>query len=210
MFQGAGEVQVSAQFSRGYEAQAAVAVTDHLGIMGNYLYANGTRDEDDSENFISHYLFEGGIGYYENTDRLCFEVYAGYGKGKGVTYDSYTDFIPDDDETTKLIGQYQRFFIQPSIGTNHHKIFNWTGVMRFALVDFTSFTANGQSIELNGNPVLFFEPSFMGKVNFGDSKLFMNFQAGFSIPRQEIDYNYQPFNAGVGLGLRFGAIVKQE
>lgn len=203
MFQGAGEVQVSAQISRGYEAQAGVAITDHLGVIGNVAYVSSGSDDDDDEDFIRHSFYEGGIGYYENSDRLCYEIYAGYGRGKGTTYDTYDFFNPD--EPVRATGHYQRFFIQPAIGSNHHRVFNWTGVMRFSLVDFTEFESGGQTARPDSDPILFIEPSFIGKINFGESKIFANFQAGLSFPRQEIDFDYEPLSFAIGMGLRFGS-----
>ncbi|HET9054110.1 MAG TPA: hypothetical protein VFM90_08055 [Cyclobacteriaceae bacterium] len=199
MFQGAGEVQVAAQLSAGTEAQAAVALTNHVGVMSNFAYVSRTSDEYD--NYIRHSFFEGGIGYFENADRISYEVFAGYGRGKGITYDTYDFGTPDDP--LKVTGRYQRFFIQPAIGTNHKRIFNWSAVMRLSVVDFTDFETGSQSVQIDADPILFFEPAFIGKLNFG-SRLFLNFQAGVSFPRQEIDFDYEPLSLAIGMGLRFG------
>lgn len=199
MFKGAGEVQVAAQLSAGTEAQAAVAITDHIGVMGNFAYVSRTQDEDDD--YIRHSFFEGGVGYFENSDRLSYEVFAGYGRGKGITYDTYDSGTPDDP--LKVTGHYQRFFIQPGIGTNHRKVFNWSAVMRLSIIDFTEFESGGQTEPFNADPILFFEPGFIGKLNFG-STLFLNFQGGISFPRQDIDFDYEPLSLAIGMGLRFG------
>lgn len=204
MFKGAGEVQVAAQLSAGTEAQAAVAITNHIGIMGNFAYVSRTNNEDDD--YIRHSFLEGGVGYFENSDRISYEVFAGYGRGKGITYNTYDLDTPDD--FVKGTGYYQRFFIQPAIGTNHHRVFNWSAVMRLAIVDFTEFESGGQTVQFNSDPILFFEPAFIGKLNFG-STLFLNFQAGVSFPRQEINFDYEPFSLALGMGLRFGG-PKQE
>lgn len=201
MFKGAGEVQVAAQLSAGTEAQAAVAITDHVGLMGNFAYVSRTTDEDDWNDYIRHSFFEGGVGYFENSDRLSYEVFAGYGRGKGVTYDTYDSGSPDDP--LKVTGHYQRFFIQPGIGINHHKVFNWSAVMRLSIIDFTEFESGGQTVSFNSDPILFFEPGFIGKLNFGRT-LFLNFQGGFSFPRQSIDFDYEPVSLAIGMGLRFG------
>ncbi len=199
MFKGAGEIQVAGQISAGTEAQAAVAITDHVGVMGNFAFVSRTNDED--EDYIRHTFFEGGVGYFENSDRLSYEVFAGYGRGKGVTYDTDDSGTPDDP--LKVTGRYQRFFIQPGIGTNHQRVFNWSAVMRLSVIDFTDFESAGQAVHYDSEPVLFFEPGFIGKLNFG-STIFMNFQAGVSFPRKGIDFDYEPLSLALGLGLRFG------
>lgn len=207
MFKKGGEVQVNAQLSgpRGYEAQAGVAVSNHIGLISNVAYVSNTSTSN-RDSYLLHSFFEGGIGYFDNSDRLAYEVYAGYGKGKGTAYDRYDLF--DAHEDIRIDSRYQRFFIQPAIGTNHHRIFNWTGVLRMSVIDFTEFKRDGIEAPA-ADPVLFIEPAFIGKINFGESGIFGNFQAGFSFPRQDIDFDYEPFFLSIGLGLRFNLLGKQ-
>ena len=144
MFQGAGEVQVAAQIGQGYDVQTAVSITDHVGVMANYAYTGNTSvDEDDKEDYIRHNFFEGAIGYYENKGKFGYEIFAGYGKGKGTTYDKY-DFAGGTE--IKATGRYQRFFIQPAIGMNK-SVFNWIVAARFSLVDFTEFSNSTQTFK---------------------------------------------------------------
>lgn len=201
MFKGAGEVQVSGSIGRSYEAQAGVAVTNHIGVVGGFSYTSNTT-VDDTDDYLRHRFYEGGIGYFENSGKLSYEVYAGYGRGAGTAYDSY-DFFDNTNEY-RATGEYQRFYIQPGIGQNKHRIFNWAAVARLSLVDFTSFeTSDGQPIHHdNRDPILFIEPGFIGKINFGESKIFMTFQAGFSFSQRETYIDYEPFSLGLGLGLR--------
>lgn len=210
MFKEGGEVQVNAQLSGtgGYEAQAAAAVSNHVGIMSNFAYVSKTKTND-NDRYIRHSFFEGGIGYFDNSDKLAFEVYAGYGQGKGSAFGRY-DAFDDDDEKIKVRSEYHRFFIQPAIGSNNHKVFNWTGVLRLSVIDFTSFESDGVEGKLSADPVLFIEPAFIGKINFGQSGIYGNFQAGLSFPRQDIDFNYEPFFLSLGLGVRFNLKQKTE
>src|SRR5687767_1839211 len=49
MFTKAGEFQGSIQFGNGIDAQGAVSVTNHIGLMGNFSYANNkSPDPDDN------------------------------------------------------------------------------------------------------------------------------------------------------------------
>lgn len=209
MFKEAGEVQINAQLSgtRGYEAQMGAAVSNHIGIISNIAYAKSSSTTEDGD-YFRHAFFEGGIGYFDNSDKFAFEVYAGYGKGRG-TVDGDFDIFDESDEV-RVRSRYQRFFIQPAIGSNHRRIFNWTGVLRFSVVDFTSFTSNGVEAQLSTDPVLFIEPAFIGKFNFGESGIYANFQGGLSFPRQEIDFDYEPVFVSIGLGVRFSLIGKPK
>lgn len=204
VFTKAGEVQVSGSIGRSYEAQAGVAVTNHIGVTGGFSYVNNTT-VDDTDDYLRHKFFEGGIGYFENAGKFCYEVYAGYGRGEGKSYDN------NDITSGELaIGKYQRFYIQPAIGMNKHRIFNWSAMLRFSFVDFTSFESGGVIYTERQDPVLFIEPGFMGRVNFGNSKMFMTFQAGVSFPQRETYFDHEPVSAGIGLGLRFGALRNSE
>src|SRR5687768_16948983 len=86
MFTKAGEFQASVQIGNGIEAQSAFAITEHFGVMTNYLFVD-QAGFDDEEDFHRHKFFEAGAGYFTNNDESFFEVFAGYGRGKGSSYD---------------------------------------------------------------------------------------------------------------------------
>ncbi len=201
VFTQAGEVQLSGSVGRSFEAQAGVAVTNHIGLTGAFSYVNNTTVDDDDDDYLYHKFFEGGIGYFENSGRFCYEVYAGYGRGEGKSYDNNNVF-----REALATGKYQRFYIQPAIGMNKHRIFNWAAMLRFSFVDFTSFNNGITVVTDRQDPVLFIEPGFMGRVNFGNSNMFMTFQGGISFPQRETYFDHEPVTLGVGLGLRFGAL----
>jgi len=211
MFKEGGEMQLNAQLSgtRGYEAQAGVAVSNHVGIISNIAYAKSSSTTEDDD-YFRHSFFEGGIGYFDNSEKFAFEVYAGYGKGRGTVDGDFEIFDDPDGGEVRVRSRYQRFFIQPAIGSNHRRIFNWTGVLRMSVVDFTSFTSDGVEADLNADPVLFIEPAFIGKLNFGQTGIYANFQAGLSFPRQEIDFDYEPVFVSIGLGVRFSLLGKPK
>ena len=79
----AGEFQGSMQFGNGLDLQGAVSITNHIGLMANYSYADrntNSYDPDYEDTYHHHKFFEGGIGYYENDGNWCYEVFAGYGQ----------------------------------------------------------------------------------------------------------------------------------
>jgi hypothetical protein len=210
LFRGAGEFQGSVHVTRGFDAQAAVSVTNHFGVSGSWNYVSNT-DTKDQDNYLKHSLWDAAIGYYENTDKVAFEVFGGYGKGDGTSYGKYYFF---DDTDVRVNGTYQRFFIQPSIGSNN-RIFNWIATVRVSVVDFDKITnldtAPGSIPETNNpDPVVFMEPSFTGRIFFGKtSPIYTQLQVGVSFsPQRDPVFDFQPFLASFGLGFRIGGIKK--
>src|SRR6056297_213766 len=82
MFSNKGEFQANiATGTSNFDAQAAYAITDHIGIMVNGSYGNETNDTTDD--YHKHSFIEGGLGYFENLgESLRYEIYGGYGIGK--------------------------------------------------------------------------------------------------------------------------------
>jgi hypothetical protein len=200
LFRQSGKFQGSVHIGPGLDLQGAVSVTDHLGLMVNFNNVNRTGTEDESD-YVKHRFFEGGIGYYNNVRSICYEVFAGFGKGEGSSYDEYYFFGPGYILAT---GRYNRVFLQPSIGSNH-RIFNWIFSARLSWVDFTEFEALGRSVYTNLDSKLFIEPSFTGRINFGESPLYGQFQFGLSWPADNSDYiDYEPLHLSFGLGIRLG------
>jgi len=90
---------------------------DHIGVMANYLYAN--YDERDSER--THQTGEIALGYYRTfNERWRFEVFSGYGLGKGHAFDS-SSFLCFRT-AREAAGKYQKIFIQTSIGLNREHL----------------------------------------------------------------------------------------
>ncbi len=204
LFRGAGEFQGSINFGAGIDLQGAASVSNHIGVMGNYNYVNrNTADANDTD-YIKHKFWEGAVGYYENSEKISYEIFGGYGRGEGTSYGSYSWFGSTKINAT---GTYQRFFIQPSIG-NNKSIFNWIVSTRISYVDFEKFAYDNQ-VALYDSPVLFLEPAFTGRIHFGQSPIYTQFQTGFSFTTQgETVFDYQPFQLSFGIGLRFGGKPK--
>ncbi|HEY5747494.1 MAG TPA: hypothetical protein VIU12_15550 [Chryseolinea sp.] len=209
LFRKAGEFQASGQFGNGLDAQAAVAVTNHIGVIGNFSYADHTsystttNNTNNNDDYHKHKLLEGGLGYYQNDGNWCFEVFAGYGRGEGS---SYADYEFWGTTTARSTGKYERYFIQPGFGFNK-KVFHFSIIPRISVVNFTEFSSDAIAtpIQLGNDPKVFFEPAFMGRVNLMDNHMFFCFQAGFAVPAAtSVYFEYRWFQLSTGIGFRIG------
>jgi len=207
LFRKAGEVQGSVGFGNGLDVQGAVAVTNHVGLMANYSFEDRHSSEYSSnpndDDYQYHQFFEGGVGYYENQGSWCYEIFAGYGRGEGASYDNYVWW---GTQSLRATGKYERIFIQPAFGMNKN-IFHFSLVPRISIVDFKEFTSDALSYTIDEKAKVFFEPAFTGRVNLMDNHIFLGFQMGFSFPvASDVYYDYRPVQFSTGLGFRFGGI----
>ncbi len=207
LFTKAGEFQGSMQLGNGLDLQGAVAVTNHIGLMANYSFAernqnNFDADADDESEYHYHKFLEGGLGYYENQGNWCYEIFAGYGEGEGASYDNYEWF---GGQSARATGKFQRYFIQPAFGLNK-KIMHVSFVPRVSIVDFTSFSSDLVTYTIDAKPTVFIEPAVIGKVNLMENHFFLAFQAGFSFSASSVYYDYRPFQFSTGIGFRFGGL----
>jgi hypothetical protein len=206
MFEKGGEVQISGHIGNGYEGQAAVSVSKHIGFMGNYAYIDRTNVSttgDEDTNYLRHKFFEGGIGYFDNDESMFMEIFAGYGRGEGNNANNFFGL-------EAASGKYERYFIQPAFGFNK-KAMHFSFVPRVSVVDFTEFTNGSTTITVNERPKVFFEPGFVGRVNGMNNRFFFTFQAGFSISANgDLYFDHRWFQTGVGIGFRFGGFKPDE
>jgi hypothetical protein len=200
MFGKGGEFQASVSVGNGIEAQSAVSITNHIGLMANYSYMN--REDFEVEEIHRHRIYEGGVGYFTNKDKVFFEVFAGYGRGEGTNFDNF-DFLGTPDKV-QAEGKYERYFIQPAIGVNK-KVFDFAFVQRVSVVDFSEFSYGADSYKMKTSPYVFLEPAFIGRVNTLDNHLFFSFQIGFSTPiDREPYFDHRGLQCSTGIGFRLG------
>jgi hypothetical protein len=210
MFTKGGEFQAAVQVGNGWDGQAAASLTNHIGVMANYSYINRPRTNTSSSgtqsknnNYLRHTYYEGGLGYFHNDEKMFFEIFAGYGRGKGSSYDHYDFFGSGDTEAT---GEYQRYFIQPAFGLNKGT-FNVSFVPRVSIVDFTKFSNGSVTVTDNASSVVFFEPAVVSRVNMSDNHFYFTFQGGLStyIDRKP-NFDHRAFQMSCGFGIRIGAL----
>jgi hypothetical protein len=197
-----GEFQAFAGIGLGVNTQAAYALTDNIGISTSYLYANNS--EDNGTVVREHQAGEIAIGYYKNLNsNLCFEVYGGYGGGKGQAIDT-SNFLFANNLYAK--GSYQKFFVQPAIGSNKNR-FNWNVSIKCSLVDFTSIKVKeGNEILLSEiSPKIFLTPSFSCSLILWKTNLSASFQTGINAhvgSRTIYDYEFLMLSVGLAYAVK--------
>jgi len=117
LYSGVDEASVST------EVQAAYSVTNHIGLMTNYISTRGIENSDESQgngNFL-----EGGAGYFRTLGKSgVFEIYGGAGGSRQNHFYATRDFDPHDTllydisaGTSSL--SFMRLFVQPSVGLSY-------------------------------------------------------------------------------------------
>ena len=97
----------------GIDVQAALALTDHIAVMTNYM--SSKYDDFDPNDVSKHNYFEGAAGYFKPFNRFwvfdcVFEVYGGFGSCS--QHHEYNDGIYRGKADLTFV----KSFIQPSLG----------------------------------------------------------------------------------------------
>lgn len=196
----------------GRDIQGAASVTNHVALIANYSY----RNKIDSLGGIGDFkykFFEGGIGYFWRYHKYRCEVFAGYGKGNGESYNHPHD-NPGYPTDLKIRGKYTRFFFQPSIGYRVSRVdfaFTW----RVSFLDFTTVKRWDQPEPINPRSLVIMEPAMTVKYNFASNRIFTFVQASTNVasPARNVVHMLgrtlePPFSSlSVGLGFRLGSKV---
>lgn len=202
--------------ARGYDLQAAYAITKHWAVQANYFHRTernaGDFDAGVRDSVVINYkrnMTELGAGYFHllNHQQSVIQVFAGVGIGKF----SFTD--EGKDQNRVLRSRYHsmnvtKLFIQPSLSVKRGKHFAATFSSRHSFIYFSHINTNYTATEqdnykldsLNYRPRVFWEPSVIN--TFGFEKLpglQLEFQAGFAflISRSFIDARAFNFSGGL-------------
>jgi len=121
LMQQAGQVEVGGfATTTGYDAQAAVAVTNHMAVL-----ANGSNTLGKVEDFFysyKHSFGELGAGYFKNlSNGKEFEIYGLAGKGSTNCY-SLSGLEGIAPEITKH-ASYDRYALQGNFARKHNKLY---------------------------------------------------------------------------------------
>jgi hypothetical protein len=209
MFGEAGEFAGSVVLASGVEAHLAGSLTDNLAVMasGQAIFQKYTEPVYEKD----YYFYEGGLGYYGRSRAGRYEVFAGYGRGQGNSYDSYY-FFQTASQAVVTQGKFQRIFIQPSFGTNNKKL-NLIFSARVSMVNFTEFSTDDpivtpaalQTYSSSGFHVVF-EPSLITRFHLAGN-LHGFFQLNINQPMpNDADFGHVPLQAAIGIQVHTGQL----
>jgi hypothetical protein len=203
-------------YSIGCDLQGAAAVSDHVGMMFNYGYFSGSKNqidfwgEDYKERFKSH-MTEIGLGYYTTIDSMfLFEIYGGAGLEWIKNKYDYFEGTGTSDLNSAC------YFVQPAFGF-YRKNIELAFSLRLRIVDYTNFSydpGTDQEIindltEISGLPAItFLEPAFTFRA--GGDQVKFQFQSGFSQILGGDQVEYDPLNINLGIIFTFGKGKKAE
>jgi hypothetical protein len=160
LFHEKGEIQL--HIDNQSNVQAAMAVSNHLGLMVNGAFPSytGTNNEEKS----SGSLVEVGLGYFKgNPNGLIMEIYGGAGTGKA----DLNTLSSTGQTTSHIDAQGTRLFVQPSVGLSR-PFFDIAFTPRFSLLKYSDANYNGFSAsvvdergyaQLTNTSWLFLEPA---------------------------------------------------
>ena len=204
MLSNKGEVQIALnRASSGFDPQAAVAVSDHIGIMANGSFKS--TDSDTTDDFHKHNFGEIGVGYYTKFQRLGrFEVFGGYGFGKVNVKTTWNVLGNTNSNIADVV--YHRVFIQPSFGVTTN-FFDMSFTPRIVLVHMKPAQYIYKTIT---RP--FIEP--VVTIKLGYKYFFFTSQFGVSLPMfNQSDqewFEWTPVILSVGIQFKFGKIYDTQ
>jgi hypothetical protein len=131
--------------SQSGELQTAFAVTNHLGIMANFMKTKaGSFAEED---YVSGRNYDFGIGYFRPVGSAAvFEIYSGLGRNDqhhGYSTSQYNQTTGQDEYVSsgKSYLHFTKYYIQPAFGIAFD-YFDAAASIRFNQLNFTSVNYN--------------------------------------------------------------------
>lgn len=211
LFSKQGEVVASGTVGiSGANVQAAAAVTDHVAVIVDGMYADNSNEN--REEFRKHKALEFGVGYFHKRN-FHFDAFAGMGWGKGESIHQTLGILTDAYEK-EFSGAYKKYFLQTSFGMSRKHVEGALST-RLTAIRYSTlhYAEDGEPIWVTKKPRVFFEPVFTFRVFPGGRKFFFVGQAGLSMfmnrkneNEQDDDYHYryESLHFSVGAGFKFG------
>lgn len=191
--------------------QAAYAVTNNIGLMANgYVKTSNFSDGSGSTGLnysTSRNLFEGGIGYYKPlSEGFVFETYVGGGAGS-LTFNG-NDGSTSSGTSYKYSTNFNRFFIQPSIGYTHD-IVDVAFSIRVARLGFngvsTDYTSqmliDNQINDLDKTNFFFMEPALTFRVGYKWGKFQTQILYSNKVNAEPLNYQKFCFNLSLHINI---------
>ncbi len=206
-FTGKKEFQATAGYqltwpdlAQGIHLQSAYSFTDHFGVMANY----GCAQKKFQNEILTGHIGEIGFGYFENSGKIYYDFFAGYGLGRGRGGEEDTQFGDTFSSvvSTRTEAVFSRVFLQPNIAYRTNRI-TFSFALRMSLIHFNNTTTNLLTQDVTyaeRQPVYYFEPTFtmIGSVN---KKIKLLYQIGSNLTGDT--YSGKTNFGSFSLGIRF-------
>ncbi len=209
-----GDIRVSA--ATGYlqfEALMAYAITNNIGIIGNYAsYGQSTNSRGFQE--AGGGGFEIGGGYFKSKGNFIFENYGTIGFGNFYNKKEFlSNAYPDDDG--KLISDFTKISLQSSI-TFQHEYFSISGACRYTNLTYNDIQGNYSQYNINlgsylrSNPIQgFIEPAIQIGAGYKNVRLNLQIQSSYHLGHMS-NFYYNDYNLSAGIQLSFPAIGSKK
>ena len=212
LFQEKGEIQAGGHIGfTGYDAQAAIAVTNKIAVVGNYNSSkNTTNFSTTNYTQFKHQFYEIGIGNFRKTSAdIIHEYFLTIGQGQTVMNGTGGDTIYGHSSPyiyTKS-ANYTRFMIQADFGKTVRN-FEYALSPRLFIIDYHSITDTQNNSYLTlPHTFLWSDLAFTFRycpTNF--LKLSGQVSCTYPISGRKVGYyEASPFNASIGLILNLDA-----
>ncbi|MFZ4399581.1 MAG: hypothetical protein ACOYO1_06080 [Bacteroidales bacterium] len=183
--------------------QSAYSLTNHIGFQFTYKTTMENYGISYDDKISSNYLVEGGIGYYFKYQYLAFETFAGYGYS----------YIQRDDYFRKSIVDFNRKYLQPSIGFSSDYI-DVAFTPRFSKVNYSIIenTIYHSSVydnilqNIDKNSFYFFEPGITMRFGFKNIKIQFQHVEVKKLNSDQLDY----VSAGNTVSILFTIPLKKK
>lgn len=206
--------------ARGYDLQAAVAITDNFAVQANRYYRSEQNGDYNSAIKYKRRLTEFGAGYYMpfkmKRKTAIFQIFGGVGFGKF----NFTDNGIDNNGAT--VSKFHnddilKFYLQPAITFQIKEIINISVSSRISIINYKNIQTNYTTDELNSHDLsrlglishAFWEPAFTQNFHIKSVPgLMLEYQFGLSLPLTQEPVNYHPLNFAIGLAFDVPKLFK--
>jgi hypothetical protein len=189
-------------FTSGTDVQAALALTDHLAIMTNYISSKYPSDPYD-KNLAKGRYFEGAAGYFKPFNKFwVFEVYGGFGSSS--QHHEYYAW-PNNTYRGQSDLTFVKSFLQPSLGLTFNA-FDIALSSSFSRLNFNkiNYSVDQNSIYYDELEMIaknrksfLFEPAITLRGGWKFVK--MQFQYLLPVNLTNDDLNFEPIKFGFGI-----------
>ena len=169
-------------------AQVAVALSDHIGVMANgYLNAYKSDDKTFKNNGKGAEI---GAGYFAQTEhRIIYEVYGGIGL--------YDVKIKEASDSKTFNASAVKYFVQPAVGwVNRYfeiAVSPRLSVVKYGSPDIVGYTIEEQSANyfniLDKKAHAFLEPTLILRGGYRFVKLQVQYGHSFKLSKNNINYD---------------------